>query len=336
MLRRRAWALGPIHPARSLAAWDGCPRWPRSPRRRTAARRAPRRSASARCCRCARTAPAPVWNRARHGARARGRRQARMQRHAGARQQLAAARQIEHVVGVATVGGAATRRDKTTVAQLAQVVGDQALAPARQRASSPTRRSLRANSLKSRHRNGCPASRRNRAGELSTCPAASLIGLGTRISTSGSMRNETWSGRSPPKLTQLIDAGRLPYRINDYAILPGSRRAICADIAILHDAEVAIAVEFKFEPSHRREDIQKQKLPVVLWGPGRRGQRSTHGEAPRPGGRGAPWLALYGEGVRQVRGRAVARRTRRCSPGSTTNFAAVVVEAEVAAVEGEA
>ena len=66
------------------------------------------------------------------GAWARGRRQARVQRHAGARQQLAAARQIEDVVGVAAVGGAAAHRDKTTVAQLAQVVGDQALAPARQ------------------------------------------------------------------------------------------------------------------------------------------------------------------------------------------------------------
>ena len=55
-----------------------------------------------------------------------------MQRRAGARQQLAAARQIEHVVGVAAVGGAAARRDQAAVAQLAQVVGDQALAPARQ------------------------------------------------------------------------------------------------------------------------------------------------------------------------------------------------------------
>ena len=62
----------------------------------------------------------------------RGRREGRVQRDAGAREQLAAAREIEHVVGVAAVGGAATQRDQPTVAQPAQVVGDQALAPARQ------------------------------------------------------------------------------------------------------------------------------------------------------------------------------------------------------------
>jgi hypothetical protein len=65
-------------------------------------------------------------------ASARRRRQGRMQRGAGARQQLSAARQIEDVVAVAAVGGAATHRNQATVAQLAQVVGDQALAPARQ------------------------------------------------------------------------------------------------------------------------------------------------------------------------------------------------------------
>jgi hypothetical protein len=68
------------------------------------------------------------------GARARGRREAGVQRHAGARQQLAAARQLEDVVRVASVGRAAMHRDQTAVAQLAQVVGDQALAPAGQRA----------------------------------------------------------------------------------------------------------------------------------------------------------------------------------------------------------
>ena len=68
-----------------------------------------------------------------------GQRQARVQRDAGARQQLAAARQIEGVVGVAAVGGAATHRHKATVAQLTQVVGDQALAPARQRRTARPR-----------------------------------------------------------------------------------------------------------------------------------------------------------------------------------------------------
>jgi hypothetical protein len=52
-----------------------------------------------------------------------------VQRHAGAAQQLAAAGQLEHVVGVAAVGGAATQRDEASVAQLAEVVRDQALPP---------------------------------------------------------------------------------------------------------------------------------------------------------------------------------------------------------------
>ena len=50
-----------------------------------------------------------------------------MQRGAGAGEQLTAAHQLEDVVGVATVGEAATRRDQSAVAQLAQVVGDEAL-----------------------------------------------------------------------------------------------------------------------------------------------------------------------------------------------------------------
>jgi hypothetical protein len=55
-----------------------------------------------------------------------------VQRHAGAHQQLAAAGEIQYVVRVTAVGGAATHRDQATVAQLAQVIGDQALAPVRQ------------------------------------------------------------------------------------------------------------------------------------------------------------------------------------------------------------
>ena len=84
----------------------------------------------------------------------------RMQRGVGARQQLAAACEIEDVVAVAAVGGAAPHRDQATVAQLAEVVGDQALGLAARLESSLTRRSLRASSLSSCHRSGCPASRR--------------------------------------------------------------------------------------------------------------------------------------------------------------------------------
>ena len=50
-----------------------------------------------------------------------------MQRRAGADEQLTAVRQLEHVIGVAAVGEAASRGDQSPVAQPAQVVGDQAL-----------------------------------------------------------------------------------------------------------------------------------------------------------------------------------------------------------------
>src|SRR5215211_4603039 len=64
----------------------------------------------------------------------RGWRQAGMQGNTCVRQELAATRQIEHVVAVAAVSGAAALRDKALVAQLTQVVRDQALAPPRRRA----------------------------------------------------------------------------------------------------------------------------------------------------------------------------------------------------------
>ena len=51
-----------------------------------------------------------------------------MQRGPGADEQRTAARQLEDVVRVAAVGDAATGRDQAAVAQLAQVVGDEALA----------------------------------------------------------------------------------------------------------------------------------------------------------------------------------------------------------------
>ena len=64
------------------------------------------------------------------GAWAGNRSQAGVQRHAGARNQLAAAGQIEDVVLVAAVGCAAAHRDKPTLTQPAQVIGDEALPPA--------------------------------------------------------------------------------------------------------------------------------------------------------------------------------------------------------------
>ena len=69
----------------------------------------------------------------------------------------------------------------------------------------------------------------------------------------------------------------LPYRVfNDYPILPGNRRSLCADLAILNtDSLVEVAAEFKYEPSHTRgdicvlatSDIRSRKRPFGLSSP---------------------------------------------------------------------
>ena len=62
----------------------------------------------------------------------------------------------------------------------------------------------------------------------------------------------------------------LPYRIfNDFPVLKGKRRGISADLVVLGAEEsVEVAAEFKYEPSHRRRnlDIWHTKFPVVSWG----------------------------------------------------------------------
>lgn len=72
------------------------------------------------------------------------------------------------------------------------------------------------------------------------------------------------------RMSDLIQARAMPYRVfNDYSILPGNRRSLCADIAILDGQDqVQVAAEFKYEPSHKRTDIWPSKfLPtVVFWG----------------------------------------------------------------------
>jgi len=53
---------------------------------------------------------------------------------------------------------------------------------------------------------------------------------------------------------------------NDYPMLPGPRRSLSADLALLDPAgRVAVAAEFKYEPCHRRSDVLKNKLPVTVW-----------------------------------------------------------------------
>jgi len=79
-------------------------------------------------------------------------------------------------------------------------------------------------------------------------------------------RDLVWIVQS--RLRQVIGERRLPYRVfNDYPLLPGARRARSADVVIRDAHEtVLVAVEFKYEPSHRRAEMLPGKLPVVLWG----------------------------------------------------------------------
>lgn len=54
---------------------------------------------------------------------------------------------------------------------------------------------------------------------------------------------------------------------NDYPMLEGKKGHILADLALVDANNCARAVvEVKYEPSHSRPDILKQKLPVVGWG----------------------------------------------------------------------
>jgi hypothetical protein len=68
------------------------------------------------------------------------------------------------------------------------------------------------------------------------------------------------------RLIEFINEQKLPYQVfNDYPMLPGPRRGFSADLVIMQGADVAVAVEFKYEPRHTRADILRPKLPVVGW-----------------------------------------------------------------------
>ncbi len=69
-------------------------------------------------------------------------------------------------------------------------------------------------------------------------------------------------------LNSEISEHSLPFVVfNDFPILPGPKRSLSSDLVLLGpDRLVRVAAEFKYEPSHNRHDIQKQKLPVVFWG----------------------------------------------------------------------
>jgi hypothetical protein len=69
-------------------------------------------------------------------------------------------------------------------------------------------------------------------------------------------------------LLDSIQERGLPYKVfNDYPMLPSKHRARSSDLAILNSGdEVEVAAEFKYEPSHKRNDIPTTKFPVVYWG----------------------------------------------------------------------
>jgi hypothetical protein len=74
------------------------------------------------------------------------------------------------------------------------------------------------------------------------------------------------------QIAQWIVERHLPFRVfNDHPVVPGRRRSLTADIAIVdRDSLIEVTMEFKYEPSHVRKDIDiwpsKFTPTVVFWG----------------------------------------------------------------------
>ena len=79
-------------------------------------------------------------------------------------------------------------------------------------------------------------------------------------------RDVVWTVQK--RLIDEISRQGLPYRVfNDFPVMKGKRRGISADLVLLGAQErVEVAAEFKYEPSHKRDDISPGKFPVVYWG----------------------------------------------------------------------
>jgi hypothetical protein len=69
------------------------------------------------------------------------------------------------------------------------------------------------------------------------------------------------------RLRLLVGEARSPLRVfNDYPMIAGARRSLSADLALVAPGNtVEIALEFKYEPCHKRADVLASKLPVVTW-----------------------------------------------------------------------
>ena len=78
-------------------------------------------------------------------------------------------------------------------------------------------------------------------------------------------RDIVWTMQS--YLLKQVNDNNLPLVIqNDYPMLHGKNRSLSTDLAIIFRDKVELAVEFKYEPSHKRKDIIPGKFPVVFWG----------------------------------------------------------------------
>lgn len=77
-------------------------------------------------------------------------------------------------------------------------------------------------------------------------------------------RDVVWTVQK--RLVREIKERALPFKVfNDYRVVPQIRKS--ADLVVTSEVgDVEVAAEFKYEPSHYRDDILKNKLPAVFWG----------------------------------------------------------------------
>ncbi len=68
-------------------------------------------------------------------------------------------------------------------------------------------------------------------------------------------------------MLKIIETKKLRYRVrNDYSIVHLGLRRSSIDLVILDDSDnIVVAIEFSYEPSHRRDDILPENLPMVTY-----------------------------------------------------------------------
>jgi hypothetical protein len=67
------------------------------------------------------------------------------------------------------------------------------------------------------------------------------------------------------KISDIINREHLTLKVfNDYPMIKAHRRSLSADLVVLNElSEVEVAVEFKYEPSHKRNEYTEGKFPVT-------------------------------------------------------------------------